>query len=541
MLLSMHAALISTPGGVFQGVWLLIHFGFFLLWQPFFSAEREVAPVSALLLAVLTAGIVWFVSGWMIAAWLLLLLGILGGRVFTTRPEHGERFYLVAFAYLMMVLLFWAVPTLLLPGQDVPDALAVFARYVLPLALALLAVLRLPREDATTLVFDFFYAVLVFQLGLVLSLGSIVAMRVTGEDYLEAVLITVTGFGLALLALAILWNPHRSFSGLGTYFSTYLMSVGMPFELWMRRIAELAETEDDPRRFLEQALREVAALPWMRGGRWRSPDGEGQFGEQGDHSTRFHHLALEIVFFSNVALSPALNLHMRLLAQVVGEFYEGKRREKALTQHAYLQAVHETGARLTHDVKNLLQSLYTLTSMAPREPAEGYQGLLQRQLPQLTRRLQSTLEKLRSPEIEARDHPVAATVWWSETERRLAGTDVALEATIAGDEEVPAALLDTFAENAIDNARAKRAREPGLAIAMHLAVDAGHIELSVRDTGSAVPAETAGRLFRAPVERSGGWGIGLFNVSRLARQAGYELRLAANVDGDVRFALARQR
>ena len=38
-----------------------------------------------------------------------------------------------------------------------------------------------------------------------------------------------------------------------------------------------------------------------------------------------------------------------------------------------------------------------------------------------------------------------------------------------------------------------------------------------------------------------GLGIGLYNVARLAAQAGYELRLAANADGDVRFELARDR
>ena len=88
---------------------------------------------------------------------------------------------------------------------------------------------------------------------------------------------------------------------------------------------------------------------------------------------------------------------MRLLTQVVGEFYEGKRREAMLRRNAYLQAVHETGARLTHDMKNLLQSLYTLTSMAPRGEDDAYGALLQRQLPQLTKRLQGTLDKLRSP------------------------------------------------------------------------------------------------------------------------------------------------
>ena len=541
MLLALHMSLVAEPGGAFQRLWLLVHFGLFLLWQPFFAAERELDVAAAALLVVLTGVTLWVLAGWMIVAWLLLLLGILGGRVFTARAEQGNRFYLVAFAYVVAVMLLWAVPQLVLGGQELPEMVSRFARQVLPLLLVLLVVLPHPPEDHAGLVFDFFYAVLVFQLGVVLALGAIVSMRFTEGDYVEAVLITVMGFGLALFVLAVLWNPMRGFGGLRTYFSTYLMSVGMPFERWMRSIAELAETEDDPRRFLEQALEAIAALPWMRGGHWTSPDGEGRFGEESEHATRFRHLALEVVFHSNIPLSPALDLHMRLLAQVVGEFYEGKRRERALARHAYLQAVHETGARLTHDVKNLLQSLYTLTSMAPREPAEGYQGLLQRQLPQLTRRLQSTLDKLRSPEVEARDHPVAASAWWADVERRLAGGDVALEAAIESEAEIPSGLFDSFAENAIDNARAKRAREPGLAITMRLAADAKRIELSVRDTGSPVPQDAAGRLFRDPVERGEGMGIGLFNVARLASSGGYELQLASNRAGEVRFALARQR
>jgi signal transduction histidine kinase len=540
MLLALHMALIASAGGNFQRLWLLIHFGLFLLWQPFFAQERELDVASVMLLLMLTGVMIWFVAGWMILTWLLLLLGILGGRVFTARAQQGNRFYLIAFAYVVTVMLLWAVPRLLL-GQEIPEVVGRFSRQILPFVLALLIVLAHPREDHASLVFDFFYAVLVFQLGVVLALGAIVSMRFTDGDYIEAVVFTVTGFGLALFVLAVLWNPMRGFGGLGTYFSTYLMSVGMPFELWMRSIAELAETEDDPRRFLEQSLEEIAKLPWIRGGTWTSPDGEGTFGVQSENATRFEHLTLAVVFHSSIPLSPALNLHMRLLAQVVGEFYEGKRRERALARHAYLQAVHETGARLTHDVKNLLQSLYALTSMAPREPAEGYQGLLQRQLPQLTRRLQSTLEKLRSPEVESRDLPVPASAWWAEVERRLAGSDVALEASIESDGDIPSALFDTFAENAIDNARAKRSREPGLAITMRLATSRERIELSVRDTGSPVPEDAATHLFREPVERGEGLGIGLYNVARLATSGGYEMRLAENRPGEVRFALERER
>src|SRR6185436_1651767 len=136
-----------------------------------------------------------------------------------------------------------------------------------------------PAEDGEAAqVFDFFYAVLVFQLGVVLVLGSIALMRFTDEQYFTAVALTVFGLGVALFVLAVLWNPLRGFGGLRTYFSRYLLSVGMPFEMWMRRIAELAETESDSQRFLALAVAEIARLPWIRGGRWRSPDGEGEFG-----------------------------------------------------------------------------------------------------------------------------------------------------------------------------------------------------------------------------------------------------------------------
>ena len=539
MLVALHLALVSQPGEVFQRLWLLVHFGLFLLWQPFFATERELDVFSVVLLVAVTATTLYFVAGWMVITWLLLLLGILGGRVFTIQTTRRNRFYLVAFGYVLAMLLLWAVPALILGAHEVPDSIRQFTHKVLPWMLVLLALLPAPKEDNSSQVFDFFYAVLVFQLCVVLVLGAIVLMRFTEEDYVNSVALTVLGFGLALFVFAVLWNPMRGFGGLRTYFSSYLMSVGMPFELWMRRIAELAETEADPQRFLDQALGEVASLPWMRGGRWRSPDGEGRFGEESEHATRFEHQTLELVFNSEIRLSPALFLHMRLLAQVVGEFYEGKRREAALRQHAYLQAVHETGARLTHDVKNLLQSIYALTSMAPREPSDGYVGLLQRQLPQLSKRLHATLEKLRSPEVPTTEMLVRATAWWNELERRLAGSRIHLKATITADANIPAALFDSFVENALENARAKATRETSVDVSILFVFDATRSELAVCDTGSAVPEAIAQRLFAEPVERGAGLGIGLYHVARLAAQAGYAISLRPNRDGEVCFLLAR--
>jgi len=539
MLLALHGSLFSEPGSVFQRIWLLIHFGLFLMWQPFYAAEKELEPLAVVMLMAITFATLYFLAGWMIVMWLLLLLGILGGRVFTVQAARRNRFYLIAFAYVLVLLLLWAVPLLVLGGADMPPALERFVKALLPAFLAALALWPLgPALPAAAQVFDFFYAVLVFQLGVVLVLGSIALTRFTQGSYIASVALTVLGFGMALFIFAVLWNPMRGFGGLRTYFSRYLLSVGMPFELWMRRIAELAETETDSSRFLEQALQEISELAWVRGGEWRSPAGEGRFGDARGHASRFTVHGLEVVFYTQIELSPALFLHMRLLSQVVGEFYEGKRREAALQRNAYLQAVHETGARLTHDVKNLLQSLYALTSIAPRETSGSYSALLQRQLPQLSRRLQSTLDKLRAPEVATADLPVTASAWWSELERRVEGTGVSMKATIASDPQVPGALLDSFVDNTLENARAKSQREPGIAISIAFECDEAGAIVTVCDSGTAVPERVARRLFHEPTERPTGLGIGLFHVARLARQAGYRIELGPNRDGAVCFTLA---
>lgn len=542
MLLTLHAALMSEPGAQLQRAWLLVHFGLFLLWQPFIAGDRELEIFSAAMLLLVTAATLYFLAGWMIVAWLLILIGILGGRVFTVRGTTAwqNRFYLVAFGYVLAVLLLRAVPALVLNEDDIAGPLQTFIEFGLPLVLLPLAVLPgVAAQGESNPMFDFFYAVLVFQLGVVVVLGSIALMRYTDDAYFTSVALTVLGFGGALFVLAVLWNPMRGFGGLRTYFSRYLLSVGMPFELWMRRVAELAESEPDAARFLEQSLREVASFAWISGAGWRSPDGEGHVGEEGEYATRFAHHELEVVFHTEISLSPALFLHMRLLAQVVGEFYEGKRREAALRRNAYLQAVHETGARLTHDVKNLLQTLYALTSMAQQLPGEGTGGLMQRQLPQLAQRLRTTLDKLRAPEVATRELTTSARAWWSDLEKRVSDPAIELEARIEADMEVPAAVFDSFVENGIDNARQKRREEPHVGITVKLTCTPRGIELVVADTGSPIDPAIVRRLFREPIERGGSLGIGLYQSARMAAHAGYRIELAENQPGRVCVMLAR--
>src|SRR4029453_17577028 len=74
MLLALHAALIAEPGSGFQRIWVLVDFGLFLLWQPFIAADRELEVFSGVLLFVVTTVTIWLLSGWVIVAWLLVLL-----------------------------------------------------------------------------------------------------------------------------------------------------------------------------------------------------------------------------------------------------------------------------------------------------------------------------------------------------------------------------------------------------------------------------------------------------------------------------------
>lgn len=546
MLLSLHAGLIADSGGSFQRIWLMVHFGLFLLWQPFISTERELKVFAILLLLGITGVVLYSLAGWMLVTWIAIMIGIMGGKVFTLQAARRSRFYLVAAFYLFTILLVWTVPVSLLGLPDVPRELRTVASVFLPLTLAAMAILPFRAEDeATTQVFDFFYSLIVFQLVVVLVLGSIAAMRVTNNQYFQAVVLTVLAFAGALFILAVLWGPRTGFGGLRTYFSRYLMSVGMPFELWMRRIAELSEADLSSARFLQNALEEIEKFPWIVGCVWSSPDGEGQYGRNTEFDSRFRYHDLEIAFFTEIRMSPAMFLHLRLLAQVVGEFYEGKRREQVLKQNAYMQAVHETGARLTHDMKNLLQSLYSLTSSGEARPGDDrrkksdYELLLQRQLPQLAKRLQSTLDKLQNPALGAANAMLPAAHWWQEVRELHADDEVSFTADGDLATAIPANLFDTVLENCLENARRKRQAQPSTEIRVELSLLATGPVLAITDTGPAIPSGTVDGLLRAPVanSRQGGYGIGLYQAYQQAHKQNYSLSLACNRPGEVRFEL----
>ena len=541
MLASLYAALMTDFNGMLARALLVTHFGFFLLWQPFLSTDHKLDLPTALWLFIVGAVLLVSLSGWVIVIWQALLIAIIGGRVFMARVRRQRFFYLLAMLFLLILLLTWVVPRLIIGQADVAENIRLLPRFGLPVVLLALAFLKIEQEDTdTSRVIDFFYSLLLFQLVVLLVLGSIAMMRYTGDQYFLALFIWVLVSAFALFTLAILWSPPAGYGGMRAYLSRYLMSVGVPSELWLRQLAAIAESEESPVKFLDKTVAEVGNLPWVAGGVWQAPDGGGEFGRKTEHASEFSAHALRLTMYSSYRLSPALLLHMRLLVQLWGEFYEGKRREQVLKMNAYMQAVHETGARLTHDIKNLLQSLYTIASAGQGQEEvmdPAFARMLKRQVPELTRRLQSTLDKLRSPALQEINLHTSAARWWEELKLRYEGRQIVFQGEVDDSVSVPIGLFDSVAENCIENARQKRLREPGISIEVTLQTEP-MLALSIRDSGSAITEERLAGLFQQPVQEADGMGIGLYQAYRQAAAAGFEFGIGSNEPGRVELILA---
>jgi len=537
MLLALHAAVVLDAEATVTRAFLLAHYGLFLLWQPLVRSEARIEPRLALPVFAMAALLVLADSTWVMALWLAILAGLVGA-VATSQNERGPRLaYLLALAYLLFLLLAWVLPQIL-GDTSLPEGLQAAVRYGLPLLPLAILFLPAPRQRGASSTLDFIYGLMLSLLVMVVALGAFAVVAVARVSYAWALVQTLLGMATLLLALSWLWNPRAGFAGLGQVTSRYLLSVGLPFEGWAQRLATLAERERDPESFVREALADLHELTWIRGGRWQAARGEGTFGEPAEHALVHSFHGLTLTWQAPRPLTPALALHVRLLSQLLGYFYASKVREQTLREQAYSQAIHDTGARLTHDVKNILQSMKTLIAAADTstpEDGERLQALMKRQLPQLAARLSQTVDKLKQPaEMDAAQ--ISAQAWWVALQTRYEHDDVQFFAEALDDTPLPQDLFDSVADNLLTNALRKRQREPGLAVEMRLALHP-LVSLAVTDSGAPAPEHVARSLFLSPVASDFGLGVGLYQAARQAARVGYRLELPDNQAGRVSFRL----
>jgi len=539
MLVLLHFAATSGAEGFWGRGLMLAHFGLFILWQPFMRGEQRLTLVQVMVIAALSLGILFFLNGWLLALWVGVLAGIVGGKVFLFQARWLRRFYLVVLLYLLALLLVWIVPhsLILVP---LPRDVQLLAQYGLPVLFLVMIAIPAESDSAETpQIIDFFYAALIFLLLVVLVLGSFAFMTLAGLQYVEALSYSMLVIAGVLILLSLAWNPRAGFAGLSMYFSRYLLSIGLPFEQWLYFLAELSQIETKPERFMREASAGLAKLPWVSGGFWHTADESGDFGKVSKNSVEYTNQEMHLRVFTKLHLSPSLTWHFHLLGHLLGEFYIAKQREQKLQQQTYVQAVHETGARMTHDVKNLLQSLNVLCAAAKSDAtvdANELSALMRRQLPAITQRLQQTLDKLQKPHSES-GRFIEAKAWWEGLQRSYASHGVEFILEVIGETVLlPKELFGSAGDNLLQNALRKRKLDESVAIRASFRCDEV-IEFSVCDSGAPVAAEVLRGLLRGPVPSESGFGIGLYQTSRLAQISGFSLQLRDNEPGRVCFIL----
>ncbi len=541
MLLALHAALAWGINDWWPRAFLLAHIGLFLMWQPVWRGESNIEPRYGFLVVIVGFLLAAWNNWWLMAVWLAVLFGLIGGSVPGITERRQRMVALLAALYLLSMLLIWVVPHLF-AGQVFEGALTLLVQYGLPVLPAAILLTRVESSRSAgnaPLAVDLLYSVVLFLLVAALMLGSFVVKQVNHGNYPLALAQTLFAIALLLVTLSWLWNPHSGFVGIGHMLSRYLMSLGLPFEQWIQRLAELAEQEAQPQRFLSLALQHMLELPWVAGLEWEARLGQGEYGTKSGYSAEFWFQDLRLRIYTRWSMSPAILLHLKLLTQMVGHFYDAKRREQVQRQSAYTQAIYETGARLTHDVKNLLQSLRSLCAAAETsgaDQAQALQTLMQRQLPQITQRLNVTLDKLRSPQ-QADATEVEAAHWWEGLVQRYTGRNIQFQVDgPAKDVRLPAELFDSVADNLIENALNKSG---GLQVRVTFSAARGGT-LTVCDNGAAIEKAMTDQLFEAPISSQTGLGVGLYQSAKQADRFGYRLALAANESGTVCFVLTRE-
>lgn len=542
MLLALHIAMWGDLAGAASRSLMLAHLGLFLLWQPIWSREQRMQASGATISVLAILAFVSWLDWWAVTIWLLLLTGLIGGR--TTSAGRDRFAYMLTLVFLVLELLLGAIPeTFAVTLPALPRIAAAWGLLIAPLTLLFLSAPQDARIGSQAT--DFLYGVMLSLLIGVLGLGALLRMYDVGVTYADALFQTTFAVAGFMLAISWLWMPFAGFSGLGQLWTRYLMNIGTPFEQWLERIATLSHQRRRPDEFLKFAMRELVGLPWVRGVSWTIEPGSTQReGEVSDHSFSVVEESLQATVYMHAPAGTSLLLHGRLLVALLAQFYDAKQQEAELRRRAHLEAVHETGARVTHDIKNLLQALHSLASAMTQakttKAREAAHELVERLMPLLSTSLENALDKLQKPELNIETW-IGAVAWWGTVKQRH-GQDSVSFCDNLGDIEVrlPSAMFNSVLENLLENAFYKRKTEPDITIAVKLWHSRDKLSLTVTDSGSAIDSITTADLLTGPVRSRSGFGIGLYQAKRLAQLQGFNLALSDNRAGHVQFSLTRK-
>ena len=538
MMVSLIAAISFSENINISRSLFITHFGFFLMWQPVYKQEVDFSLGKLTgLLGFIGVFLIWL-NVWLTPFWMLLLLSLLTGRIFS--QGMGRVAYGIAVIVLFLQLILITTPELFnLHGFSAP-VLATLEIFLILILVPLFFVKSDEHRIKTHV--DFIRGFLIVILTLFLCMGSVLVTFTANIPYIQSLASTIIIAAMFLLVTALLWSPRGGFSGLAQLWEQYLLNIGGPFEQWITQLSSLeANTSLDPDYFLNTSIKYLQERHWISGIYCKTEKTDDLTGESSRHLVSVNDDKVKLTLYAFSPIGPALLLHTKLLLSVLMFYYKAKIQERQLTKQAHLRAIYETGSKLTHDVKNILQSTKTLTQAVMNEDersSEAYK-ILKKQLPLLTERLQTTLDKLSAPAMETSES-FSLKLWWQEVQSKYAGRNINFSESIHTDPLIPLEVFNTVTENLLENARSKRLIQPDLSISVTLQADNRSINLRVIDSGSPVSEETRAQLFNEVIFSESGFGIGLYQSSQLAKRAGYKLQLESNNTGNVCFCLTNK-
>ena len=534
MLELLHLSVWIDPGSPVSRSLMLVHLGLFLIWQPVWRSDEKLNWYNGLIFAALALGIFTWLNPWIIYGWLVLLIGFVGGRVLT--DKHERITYIITLFFLVLELLINCTAQLVDIHLKISDSFEII--YML-LPLSILFIPAVSREKRSRSV-DILHAIMTSMFACLLSLGSLLFMFISHSQYIPALAQTTVTIGIFMLIISWLLTPRGGFSGLYQLWTHSLLNIGTPFEHWLSELSELARIKQGADEFLEAAMEELVAMPWITGVQWQTQGLNETRGTLTSHGTELNFENLNITIYARSLVGGALLLHCTLLVKLISNYYVAKQHERELTRQTQLKAIYETGSRITHDIKNLLQSLLAITSILQYEKNDGAksvsQKIIERQLPNLTQRLQLALDKLQAPQSE-----VSSTAdlkdWWQDLKGRNHPPNITFQADINGSPLIPVELFDSVIDNLLENINSKSKIENDIEITVTLSAANDHVSMTICDTGSMIPEHLSRRLFLEPMESNNGLGIGLYQAARQAQMMGYSLGLKNNQSGRVCFEL----
>jgi len=199
-------------------------------------------------------------------------------------------------------------------------------------------------------------------------MGSVLTTFSSHTPYLQSLVITILIAALFLFATAVLWTPRAGFSGFAQLWEKYLLNIGGPFEEWISRLAAIeANTSIRPEHFLQTSIQHLIYRDWICGIHWTGDNQNHFSGKQSSHIVDFGDEKLKITLYAHSPIGPALLLHTKVLLNVLSFYYNAKVQEQQLIKQAHLRAIYETGAKLNHDVKNVLQSTHNHDANCTRQ------------------------------------------------------------------------------------------------------------------------------------------------------------------------------